>query len=1205
MDEVDLDDYIGNIQLRLDILDSKHKECMKDCSALARQIKELTDFKTKKTVEGVTLEIKSTLLDLLVERILDVSTDWKEKIDLLINIPHGTDGKDFLRGGDYFEALFQLAIAIGCLPQFKGKDIVFKDIKGYSSPVDLKNYLYTKPIVNSGGGEQGVSDITFEVRTPGSDSPTPSTDYKCGEIPSDTRDATENPTYFISVKGYKKEANAAKKYDIPLIHHQISILPQIKNKHILVCVRNKEEFVKRLGRTRMGFIRSSVHFVIGYSEVMDAFTQFRSNFFVRMGNSEINTLTIRQNVELLFPKQDEPLKPMMSLYFHQELVSNSVLRRINEIGTPTKPHFMCIGVLPRGGKSYIAGGIIREHMKKKSTGYNVLFVTSAVNETREQFQADLVNKFSDFDSFDFVDVVNDKNKSGNKLNKFIFASRQLVTLSDEKVLPENDESETSIASVDIYSKLQKAFGGTPPSFDICFFDEAHIGIKSETVMNQFHTAFEKFKIPIVLMTATYKNPAAVLESKSDLFVWDLQDVKDMKDLPTLKIDKFTEGSPEFSNDNRYGIYALELLGRRISYGETEEQIARPYVYFPVPNFISLTFKPEVLKQFIDNGTGYTFKKAFELNKDRSELKDNTKYASWGKMLSNREDAMRLRQFLTPEVEEGTEEILMNEDRKFRALNQVFRIAQRTGSRPVAGTPFSMLMFLPVKESGIPIGDLCRIWGSFMLESKYWRDNFVFLTLSKYTVPKLKKGTSIIRNEPTTKEDWEKAINRGLFHREDFKTSLKETIQTIERNALEYGKGLVLLSGDVAKMGISLKCVDVVCMMNTNKDADDIIQKMYRALTDDPPTKKNGFIIDLDIKRIVTAMFDYDIRRRPLSRVGDEKEVKERLDSIMELCNWGQDAYMEDRKGIDFDDVMNDVRKLVFGDLSTTLHTAEMKKVKDVVVEKQVDLILKDIETKRMVSAALRNTSMTKDAPQSRETVGIMERGETIPGEESSAPPLEPAVLREENPLTEAEIRKKLSDIVETFINSLVIKSSKNWDDTMTFPGLISKYKSDKKSATKSCSCNTNYGFTNEYADEIRKRVKKGETVQDIASEEGVDSDIIEAIINNENECSGKTSNFYDIVYCELRGYAFTKKGQYSIAMHNSIMNMLDEIFENPEQIVPDWKDYIDSFINELKAKSVVGAGKSTRKKASSMLNNGRRTKRKNHTGHYRKKTDSG
>ena len=69
---------------------------------------------------------------------------------------------------------------------------------------------------------------------------------------------------------------------------------------------------------------------------------------------------------------------MLSLYFHQELVVRSVINRINEIGISSKPHFMCIGVLPRGGKSFIAGGIIDKHKKliNKTSGYNVLFLTS-------------------------------------------------------------------------------------------------------------------------------------------------------------------------------------------------------------------------------------------------------------------------------------------------------------------------------------------------------------------------------------------------------------------------------------------------------------------------------------------------------------------------------------------------------------------------------------------------------------------------------------------------------------------------------------------------------------------------------------------------------------------------------------------------------------------------------------------------------------
>ena len=66
------------------------------------------------------------------------------------------------------------------------------------------------------------------------------------------------------------------------------------------------------------------------------------------------------------------------------------------------------------------------------------------------------------------------------------------------------------------------------------------------------------------------------------------------------------------------------------------------------------------------------------------------------------------------------------------------------------------------------------------------------------------------------------------------------------------------------MGISLKCVDVVFMMSNKQDADDIIQKMYRALTDNPPNKKDGFIVDLDLKRIITAMFEYDLEKKIIS-----------------------------------------------------------------------------------------------------------------------------------------------------------------------------------------------------------------------------------------------------------------------------------------------------------------------------------------------------
>jgi hypothetical protein len=99
-------DYIEELRRR-------KETCVKECNALTKELTALTSFETKKKIAGITLTHDKKLIDLLIERILDPLPDWKSKIDMLIRIPWGDAGRNFLRGGDYFEALFQLAIAIG------------------------------------------------------------------------------------------------------------------------------------------------------------------------------------------------------------------------------------------------------------------------------------------------------------------------------------------------------------------------------------------------------------------------------------------------------------------------------------------------------------------------------------------------------------------------------------------------------------------------------------------------------------------------------------------------------------------------------------------------------------------------------------------------------------------------------------------------------------------------------------------------------------------------------------------------------------------------------------------------------------------------------------------------------------------------------------------------------------------------------------
>jgi len=1120
-----------NADERIEDLRRKRDECVRTCDTISKELASLEQFVKEEKIQGITLDPKSKLIDLLRLRVLDSSPEWKSRLDTLIRIPTSDKG-DILRGGDYFEALFQLAIAIGVLPQFQNAHVVFHDVSQYKKlDKPYNNYLHTKPVKNSGGGEQGISDITFELK-PTDGKPFAESSAKCGELPKELL-PEGNPFYFISVKGYKREKSVAKDYDIPLLSQQIKEFPTIKNKHIVVCVRDKDQFLKRLGRSRMEFLKNSIDHVIGYDEVIRAFSTFRTNFFLKLG--EITPETIAKEVSAVFPEQDV-YKPSLSLYFHQELVVKSCLQRIRENPSPTEPYYLCVGVLPRGGKSYIAGGIIDAHRKLKAKDtYNVLFLTSAVNETREQFKEDLVERFSEFKDFQFIDVVRPSAEAEVKKNNFVFVSRQLSSLASE--------TEASVLSEggDLVKRLKKVLK-EDVSFDLCFFDEAHIGIVAKSVRGQFDQTFNAFKMPIVLMSATYKKPASVLKDPRDLFVWDLQDIKDMKELSTRKLADFVEKAPDVLQ--RYPSLSQEILETRLKLGQTEEDIARPYIHFPSPNFISLTFTPDTIQHLKDTGMGYDYMSAFAMRVDKTLLEDSARYEEWGSLLTNREHALRIRQFLTPEQDDKGE-FLSDKDRKYRAFNQIFSIAQRTGSRPILGKPFSVLMFLPFGP-GVPIGELCRIWGSFLLESRYWKNNFVVMTLSTYAGHKKDPKMTI-----------ETAVERGLCHREDFPGSLKDTIQQVEREALKYGKGLVLLSGDVAKMGISLKCVDVVCLMSNNKDADDIIQKMYRALTDDPPTKKNGFIVDLNLTRIVQAMFEYDMEKSRRTTSDKTIEPKERLNKLMELCNWGQDAFMADHPEMSFDDVMNYIRDRVFATIETRVQTEYGSRG---LVDKQFDIIQGNPELLKSVVDALQFTTGTRKKGKA-ETV--TERGKTIPKETKEAKEEEAEkAVPQIQPLSIEQIKKKIVDIMITFVNALVIKSDQPWTG-MNFQSLIDKYKADKKSATRVCDC--------------------------------ADS----------QECNKTFSNLYDTAYCELRGYAMLEAGNdesgeakvsYNIKTHELIMSLMDTIFDQSGSLAPDWTNYINSLIGDISKKPTVksgGQGKTKRNKTRVLDKNVRTTKRNN------------
>ena len=105
--------------------------------------------------------------------------------------------------------------------------------------------------------------------------------------------------------------------------------------------------------------------------------------------------------------------------------------------------------------------------------------------------------------------------------------------------------------------------------------------------------------------------------------------------------------------------------------------------------------------------------------------------------------------------------------------------------------------------------------------------------------------------------------------------IKEEIKNWELKAKQQGKtGVILLAGNQLTLGITLPFVDVVFLFNDIVSSDKIIQMMYRCMTESINTpendkinsgnKKMGFVVDLNISRVLNTLLDYNVYKKDLN-----------------------------------------------------------------------------------------------------------------------------------------------------------------------------------------------------------------------------------------------------------------------------------------------------------------------------------------------------
>ena len=192
--------------------------------------------------------------------------------------------------------------------------------------------------------------------------------------------------------------------------------------------------------------------------------------------------------------------------------------------------------------------------------------------------------------------------------------------------------------------------------------------------------------------------------------------------------------------------------------------------------------------------------------------------------------------------------------------------------------------------------------------------------------------------------------------------------------------------------------------------------------------------------------------------------------------------------------------------------------------------------------------MTKEQIKRAQT--LAKRGESVP--EAPELPKEPSDSKEPDGNTEPtaprgpkeappkvllsreEINKKIMNILKTFINTLVIKSTEPFSKTVNLSTLLNKYEQDKKKSKwpVECECSTSAN------------------------------------------CKKEHDNLFEAVACELKVYArigSTEKSEYSEETHKNILSLIDEIFKNSELII-DWNIYAENLLREINDSKLVKKG---------------------------------
>lgn len=443
-------------------------------------------------------------------------------------------------------------------------------------------------------------------------------------------------------------------------------------------------------------------------------------------------------------------------------------------------------------------------------------------------------------------------------NSYIdFNDFKIHCITSGKVL-KNLEVETNTNNIFIASKqlLQDYTGDNKckniKNLDIIFFDENHFSGTTELSKNIIKSYSSK-KTTKIYLTATYNKPLKEWRIPENCqMYWDIEDEQICKSIynDEKEISKLIDKHSSIVND---------IIEEYKKNGYSIKDIFEPYLTMPDLYLLSSLFDPDrydtIKEKISDSEYGFSFETLFSLNSTKTKFKFENEVGLFLKYISG----------------DDKEKHFKKKDKSI--FSRINNICSDKESR----LPFTQIWFLPPNNINETSKSLIKVAE---------KDN-IFSQYDFYSI-----------NSKNNDLDASK---------------IKQTIQNYETKAKKENKrGLILLAGNMLSLGITLSNCDVVMLFNNTLSSDKVMQQMYRCMTEGKD-KKYGFVIDLNISRVLNTCINYSIYKKDLS-------IEDKMKYMVDYHLMNIDLDMWENKKLDSDYLVNKLLDIWKNDPINNLRT---------------------------------------------------------------------------------------------------------------------------------------------------------------------------------------------------------------------------------------------------------------------------------------------